>query len=102
MRLVQFLNATGDRRVGLVRDDTDHLEVLDNTESVYRLALDAIAAGGGLGKNVTEHGWIHTSFRKRFVHRKNFFIGALLFAHLFPARGALLGQPPVGQVHSGV
>ena len=54
MRLVQYTTSNGDRRVGLVRDDTDQLEVLDNTESVYSLALDAIAGGGGLGELAAE------------------------------------------------
>jgi len=48
MRLVQFKQPDGSRRVGRVEDDGDILRPLDRTESVYSLAQDAIAAGRGL------------------------------------------------------
>jgi hypothetical protein len=43
MRLVQFKGEDGKRRVGIV--DGARLRVVDGADSVYRLALDAIAAG---------------------------------------------------------
>jgi len=43
MRLIQFKTADGKRAVGIV--DGARLRVLDGVDSVYRLALDAIAAG---------------------------------------------------------
>jgi hypothetical protein len=48
MRLVQFTTAEGARRVGRVDAAADTLNVLAATDSVYRLALDAIAAGRSL------------------------------------------------------
>ncbi|WP_407311151.1 AraD1 family protein [Pseudomonas sp. nanlin1] len=50
MRLVQFQLENGERRVGLVDGDRVH-EVL-GTQSVRELALAAIAAGGGLARQV--------------------------------------------------
>jgi hypothetical protein len=46
MRLVQFRTQDGRRAVAVVEGDA--LRVLDGVESVYRLALDAIAGGTGL------------------------------------------------------
>jgi hypothetical protein len=54
MRLVQFLESDGARRVGLVHEGTDRLELLAGTERVHGLALDAIAAGRGLADLAAE------------------------------------------------
>ncbi len=44
MRLVQFVTKKGERRVGIASDDTKGaLNMLNGTDSVYQLALDAIA-----------------------------------------------------------
>lgn len=43
MRLVQFKSASGDRHVGRVSSDGNHLTVLENTSSVLELAEAAIA-----------------------------------------------------------
>jgi len=48
MRLVQFRRQDGRRAVGVVEGDS--LRVLDGVEGVYRLSLDAIAAGTGLAE----------------------------------------------------
>lgn len=41
MRLVQFISEQGRRRVGLVAENGAALEVLNNTASIYNLALEA-------------------------------------------------------------
>ena len=48
MRLVQFEGEGGERRVGRVEGGGARLAVLAETESIYQLALDAIAAGVSL------------------------------------------------------
>jgi hypothetical protein len=50
MRLIQYREADGNRKVGLVTEDGDHLRPLRDTATVYELAGAAIAAGGGLAK----------------------------------------------------
>ncbi len=50
MRLIQYREADGNRRVGLVTEDGDHVRALRDTGTVYELAGAAIAAGGGLAK----------------------------------------------------
>lgn len=52
MRLVQFQNSSGDRRVAIVDGGT--LRVLSDTDSVYRLSLDAIATGRKLAELAEE------------------------------------------------
>ncbi|APF38698.1 FAH family protein [Chelatococcus daeguensis] len=44
LRLVQFFDEAGMRRVGVPSDDGRRLAVLNDTQSVYALALDAVAA----------------------------------------------------------
>lgn len=51
MRLVQFRRQDGRRAVGVVEGDV--LRVLDGVADVYRLSLEAIAAGTGLGEAAT-------------------------------------------------
>lgn len=48
MRLVQFMAEDEERRVGIVEGDGKLLRVLDDSESTYRLALEAIADGRGI------------------------------------------------------
>lgn len=54
MRLVQYRAEDGERRVGLVSADGDHLHPLDATPSVKSLAEDAIARGVPLATLVAE------------------------------------------------
>ncbi|HET6221620.1 MAG TPA: AraD1 family protein [Dongiaceae bacterium] len=58
MRLVQFTAENGGRHVAIVEGDRLHL--LDATDSVYRLALDAIAAGRKLAELATSRRGITT------------------------------------------
>ncbi len=44
LRLVQFFDEAGTRRVGVPSEDGRHLTVLNGTQSVYSLVLDALAA----------------------------------------------------------
>ena len=48
MRLVQFLTKEGNRGVGVVANDGARLQVLENTNRVYDLALEAGRTGTGL------------------------------------------------------
>lgn len=48
MRLIQYREATGERRVGLVTDDGDHVRPLRGVTSVYELAMEAAGKGGHL------------------------------------------------------
>ena len=50
MRLVQYRDADGARKVGLVTEDGDHLRPLDGVATVYELAQMAAEQGGGLAK----------------------------------------------------
>ena len=52
MRLVQYLTEAGERRVGLVSEDGDHLHPLEGVASVKALAEAAIAAGIPLADSV--------------------------------------------------
>ncbi|KKB09125.1 AraD1 family protein [Devosia chinhatensis] len=54
MRLIQFERKDGTRAVGVVDGDT--IQVVQNTETVRRLALDAIAAGRSLTDEVASRG----------------------------------------------
>ncbi|MGA1805143.1 AraD1 family protein [Rhizobium sp. HT1-10] len=55
MRLVQFKTAEGDRKVGRVSADGNHLQVLAETASVRELAEEAIASGVQLVALVESH-----------------------------------------------
>ncbi len=55
MRLVQYLTEAGDRRVGVVTADGDHLTALLGVDSVKALAEAAIAAGCGLAEMAGRH-----------------------------------------------
>src|SRR5262252_7488216 len=48
MRLVQYRDATGARKVGLVTEDGNHLRPLQGVATVYELAEMATGQGGGL------------------------------------------------------
>jgi len=48
MRLIQYREADGTRKVGLVTDDGDHVRPIRGTATVLALAEAAAAAGGGL------------------------------------------------------
>ena len=50
MRLVQYRDADGARKVGLVTEDGNHLRPLDGVATVYELAQMAAEQGGGLAK----------------------------------------------------
>ena len=54
MRLVQFIDANGRRRVGRVSQDGDMLHVLGDTDSVRELALEANRSGTTLAALVDE------------------------------------------------
>ncbi len=53
MRLVQFENEAGQRRVGVVEDDSDYLRVVDGATRVYDLALTAIRQRSSLADLIT-------------------------------------------------
>jgi len=55
MRLVQFKTAEGDRKVGRVSADGNHLQVLAETASVRELAEEAIVSGVQLVALVESH-----------------------------------------------
>jgi len=48
LRLVQFIDDAGQRRVGVPSEDGKRLTIVGESERVYDLALAAIAAGGSL------------------------------------------------------
>lgn len=48
MRLIQYREAAGARRVGLVTEDGDHVQPLRDTTTVYELAGAAVDQGGAL------------------------------------------------------
>ena len=48
MRLVQYRDAAGARKVGLVTEDGNHLRPLRGVATVYELAEMAAGQGGGL------------------------------------------------------
>ena len=50
MRLVQYRDADGARKVGLVTEDGNHLRPLQGVATVYELAQMAAEQGGGLAK----------------------------------------------------
>jgi hypothetical protein len=52
MRLVQYRDTGGSRKVGLVTEDGDHLRPLQGVATVYELAQEAAKQGGGLAKLV--------------------------------------------------
>jgi len=52
MRLIQFTDARGMRRVGLLGSDAGQVEVVRNAASTRQVALAAIAAGHGLEEQV--------------------------------------------------
>ncbi len=52
MRLVQYLTEAGERRVGLVTEDGDHLNPIEGATTVKGLAEAAIAAGSSLAEIV--------------------------------------------------
>ncbi|HSH77681.1 MAG TPA: AraD1 family protein [Herpetosiphonaceae bacterium] len=54
IRLVQYSNENGARRVALAGEDTTTLQLVDGYERVYDLALAAIRAGKPLGSFVQE------------------------------------------------
>ena len=48
MRLVQYRDADGARKVGMVTEDGDHLRPIRGASAVYELAGMAAEQGGGL------------------------------------------------------
>lgn len=48
MRLIQYRDDDGGRRVGLVTEDGDHVHPVGGAGAVYDLAVEAAAGGGGL------------------------------------------------------
>ncbi|MFO1319397.1 MAG: AraD1 family protein [Burkholderiales bacterium] len=48
MRLVQYVGAGGARQVARVSDTGDRLEIIEGTDRVYHLAMEAIATGRSL------------------------------------------------------
>jgi len=48
MRLIQYREAGGARKVGLVTEDGDHVRPVQGAATVYELAEAAAASGGGL------------------------------------------------------
>ena len=54
MRLVQYREADGARKVGLVTEDGDHLRPIRGAATVYELAGAAAERGGGLAKLAEE------------------------------------------------
>ncbi|HEX7198781.1 MAG TPA: FAH family protein, partial [Dongiaceae bacterium] len=50
MRLVQYRDAAGARKVGLVTEDGNHLRPLQGVATVYELAEMAAGRGGGLAR----------------------------------------------------
>jgi hypothetical protein len=48
MRVIQYRETDGARKIGLVSEDGDHVHVIQGTASVYALAQEAIGQGGGL------------------------------------------------------
>ena len=48
MRIVQYAETNGERRVGLVAEDGDHAFPLAGARSVYELAVEAAERGGHL------------------------------------------------------
>lgn len=54
MRLIQYCEAEGVRRVGLVTEDGDHVRPLRDTMTVYELANDAVTQGAALADLVQQ------------------------------------------------
>src|SRR4051812_32047115 len=50
MRLVQYRDADGSRKVGLVTEDGDHLRPLQGVATIYELAQEAAKQGGRLAE----------------------------------------------------
>jgi len=50
VRLIQYKDESGDRRVGLVTRDGTHVHPLSDTPTIYELAKTALAQGVGLGE----------------------------------------------------
>lgn len=55
MRLVQYLDADGQRRVAVVQADGSNLQVLDGVRTTYELALAAIANGRSLSEQAGQY-----------------------------------------------
>ena len=83
MNLVQFLDLSGNRRVGSPSDDQSTLRILDRFASVYELAHETIRMQSTLAELATQHLSDRTEPYDQVIHERRILVP---FDHPDPAR----------------